>query len=208
MKSKLVNKYKNRILPYKLGKTNEIITANAGLSVFGEFLYGIGLDKAIDANLPKPGSNRGYSSSKYINPLILMLNGGGSSLEDMREISKDIGLREILKMEKIPSSDAYGLWLRRTGRNGGLEKLLSVNNYYFRRYIEKEEKNNYTLDIDATVIKSEKAEAKKSYKGYKGYAPLIGHIAENGLVILDEFREGNVSPSARNMSRILCLKIK
>ncbi len=202
MQAKSQHKLKNRIMPFKLGKTNDIITANAGLSIFGEFLYGIGLNKAIDENLPRPGSNRGYLPSKYVMPLILMLNGGGRALEDIREISNDIGLRELLNIANIPSSDAYGLWLRRTGRNGGLERLQLVNNYYFCRYIEKEDTNNYTLDLDATGIKSEKEEAKMSYKGFKGYMPLLGHIAENGLVILDEFREGNISPSTNNLEFI------
>ncbi|MDT8367558.1 MAG: hypothetical protein RRA15_13940 [bacterium] len=27
----------------------------------------------------------------------------------------------------------------------------------------------------------------------RGYMPLVGHLAENGLVVFDEFREGNDS---------------
>jgi len=39
-----------------------------------------------------------------------------------------------------------------------------------------------------------------TYKGFKGYMPIVGHIAENGLVLGDEFREGNVTPAARNLA--------
>jgi len=42
----------------------------------------------------------------------LMLNGGGRSLEDIRQIRADEGLREIVPLERIPSSDAFGDWLR------------------------------------------------------------------------------------------------
>jgi hypothetical protein len=38
-----------------------------------------------------------------------------------------------------------------------------------------------------------------SYKGFRGYMPMVGHLAENGLVVFDEFREGNDSPGARNL---------
>lgn len=38
-----------------------------------------------------------------------------------------------------------------------------------------------------------------TYKGYTGYMPMVGHLAENGLVIGDEFREGNESPGSRNL---------
>jgi hypothetical protein len=41
-----------------------------------------------------------------------------------------------------------------------------------------------------------------SYKGFKGYMPMVGHLAENGMVVGDEFREGNDSPSARNLEFI------
>jgi hypothetical protein len=58
--------------------------------------------------------------------------------------------------------------------------------------------DGYTLDIDATGIIAEKESAKMTYKGYKGYMPIVGHIAENGLVLGDEFREGNIAPATRN----------
>jgi TusA-related sulfurtransferase len=68
--------------------------------------------------------------------------------------------------------------------------------------MKKEETEGYTLDIDATGIEAEKESAKVTYKGYKGYMPIVGHLAENGLIIGDEFREGNVPPSARNLEFI------
>jgi hypothetical protein len=49
-----------------------------------------------------------------------------------------------------------------------------------------------TLDIDAKIIESHKREAKASYKGITGYQPLTGVWAELGMVIGDEFRDGNV----------------
>ena len=32
--------------------------------------------------------------------------------------------------------------------------------------------------------------------------PIVGHLAENGLVIYAEFRQGNVAPAARNLEFI------
>jgi len=32
--------------------------------------------------------------------------------------------------------------------------------------------------------------------------PMLGHLAENGLVVGDEFRQGNESPAARNLEFI------
>ena len=60
----------------------------------------------------------------------------------------------------------------------------------------------YTLDIDATGIEAEKRAAKMTYKGFPGYMPIVGHLAENGLAVGDEFREGNVAPATRNLAFI------
>jgi hypothetical protein len=188
------------ILPFKVEMTRDLITPHAGLALLGEFAAGLGLLDSVDRYLPKPGSGAGYNPSEYIFPLILMLNGGGRSLEDIRQIRVDGGLREILPLERIPSSDAFGDWLRSMGINGGLYGLEKVNQILLKRGMKYDGIKGYTLDIDATGIVAEKQSAKMTYKGFKGYMPIVGHIAENGLVLGDEFREGNVTPAARNLA--------
>jgi len=48
------------------------------------------------------------------------------------------------------------------------------------------------IDIDATLIQSEKVEAYYTYKGYKGYQPISVWWHDLGLVLYTEFRDGNV----------------
>jgi len=195
------------ILPFKVEMTRDMITPHAGLALLGEFAVGLGLLKAVDRYLPTPGSGAGYNPAEYIFPLILMLNGGGRSLEDTRQIRADEGLREILLLKRIPSSDAFGDWLRGMGVNGGLFCLDKVNRRLLKRAMKYDGLTGYTLDIDATGIEAEKHSAKMTYKGFKGYMPIIGHLAENGMVVGDEFREGNESPSSRNLAFIKhCLR--
>ena len=52
---------------------------------------------------------------------------GGRALEDHLQIREDQGLREVLGLKRIPSSDAIGDWVRRSGHNGCLKELESVN---------------------------------------------------------------------------------
>jgi hypothetical protein len=118
---------KQTVLPFKLEMTRDLITSHAGLALIGEFAVGLGLIEAVNRCMPGPGSGAGYLNSEYIMPLMLMLNGGGRSLEDLREIKSDEGLREILPLQRIPSSDAIGDWLRRTGGYGGLARVEKVN---------------------------------------------------------------------------------
>ena len=113
---------------------------------------GLGLNKALDRYLPGPGSGAGYLVSEHVFPIVLMLNGGRRSLEDSREIREDVGLREILPLMRMPSTDATGDWLRRNGNNGGLERLAKVNRRALKRALKKEKKKGYTLDIDTTGI--------------------------------------------------------
>jgi hypothetical protein len=193
---------KQTVLPFKLEITKDLITSHAGLALFGEFAVGLGIMEMVNRYLPGPGSGAGYQDSEYVLPLTMMINGGGRSLEDLREIRNDEGLREILPLQRIPSSDAMGDWLRRTGSNDGLEGLEKVNHRFLKRGLKRDGIKGYTLDIDATGIEAEKASAKMTYKGYHGYMPMVGHLAENGLILGDEFREGNESPGSRNLEFI------
>ena len=156
-----------------------------------------------DKYFPRPGSGKGYKASEYIFPIVLMLNGGGRSLEDIRVIRDDIGLREILPLQNIPTSDAIGDWLRRVGITGGLSGLEKANQKLLKRGMKYDGIKSYTL----TGIEAEKESAKMTYKGFKGYMPIVGHLAKNGLVVGEEFREGNVPPAKRNLEFIkYCIK--
>ena len=103
------------ILPFKLEITRDTITSHAGLALLGELCVGLGVLSWSDRSLPEPGSGAGYKASEYVFPLVLMLYGGGRSLEDMRVIREDVGLREVLPLRTVPSSDVIGDWLRRIG---------------------------------------------------------------------------------------------
>ncbi len=53
-------------------------------------------------------------------------------------------------------------------------------------------KETATLDMDATLSETHKKEALYCYKKYKAYQPLNFYWAEQGLVLMSEFRDGNV----------------
>jgi len=190
------------LLPFKLEITEEKLTAHAGLAVFGEFGHATAILRQVDKMLKGPGSAVGYKPSQYVEPLMLMLQGGGRSLEDLRIIRSDGALCELMGMQEIPSSDAVGDWLRRQGKGEGLTGLAAVRRLIVRRTLNLSTITDYTLDIDATQIIAEKEGAKITYKGEKGYMPIVGHLAENGLIIEEEFRTGNEAPAARNLEFI------
>jgi DDE family transposase len=59
-----------------------------------------------------------------------------------------------------------------------------------------------TLDMDATLVETQKAEALYGYQHFKAYQPLNTYWAEPGLVLHTEFRDGNV-PAGYEQLRVL-----
>lgn len=190
------------VLPFKLETTEEMLTANAGLALFGEFVRGLGLSRWLAQEMPKPGSGRGYRADTYVTPLVLMLTGGGRSLEDLRMLKGDTALATVLKQDALPSTDALGDWLRRMGEDAGLAGLSRINQRIAATRIRQTGITAHTLDGDASQIVAEKESAHFTYKGEQGYMPMIGHLAEAGVVIHDEFREGNIAPATENLEFI------
>jgi hypothetical protein len=73
-----------RLFNFKLGAAKENLTAHGGLALIAEFNHGIGLGDLVNKYLPQPKSNRGFKPAVFVEALILMLKGGGRSLEDIR----------------------------------------------------------------------------------------------------------------------------
>jgi len=67
---------------------------------------------------------------------------------------------------------------------------------------ENRPQSTATMDMDATLVETEKADALWCYKGYRAYQPFNTWWAEQGLVLHTEFRDGNV-PAGFEQKRIL-----
>jgi len=189
------------VLGFKLEMTQEELTAHGGLALMAEYNHGMGLRGLVDRYLPEPGSNRGYAPSVYVDTLVLMLQGGGRSLEDLRELEREGGLMKLIGRDQIPDPDSVGDWLRRMGDpEKGLGGLGCVRDTLNQRILRWDGRKEYTLDADAMQIEAEKREAHWTYQGLKGYMPMLGFLFETPVCLLDEFREGNVPPQAGQLA--------
>lgn len=170
----------------------------------GEFNHGLGLRQLVDRCLPVPGSNRGYAPSAFVESLILMLQAGGQTLEDLRELEREGALMKLVGREEIPDPDTVGDWLRRMGDpqtdQGGLHGLGQVRDLLNQRMLRRDGIGEYTLDADAMQIQAEKQETAFTYQGAKGYMPMLGFLFETPLCLWKEFHEGNASPGADQLS--------
>jgi len=59
-----------------------------------------------------------------------------------------------------------------------------------------------SLDVDAHLVETAKANAQYCYGGYRAFQPMEVEWAEAGLVLADELREGSV-PNGRGIKEIV-----
>jgi hypothetical protein len=189
------------ILPHKLATTNDQLTSRAGLLAIGQLMDSIQLAERVDKHFPKPKSNRGFMPSTYIQTLVLMQHQGHFHLDEVRHLSEDTALTDVLGLTTIPHASTLGAWLRKTGDSH--ESPLAweaVNKVVLQAALHRRKK--VTLDIDATEIVANKADAHWTYNKNKGYMPMVGHIAETGQVVSCDFRQGNAAPAKENFEFI------
>lgn len=179
--------------PFKVAHSKEAITPRGGLAIYAEFLRHFGIKDMVERLMPEPGSNRGYRAWHYIEPILLMLTGGGRHIEELREIIQDRGLRKLIGLTHIPSPSTVGDWLRRQGRGEGLRKLKQVIAQINRKALMMDTHKEYTFYSDPTIIESNKQDAVMTYLGVKGYRPIITVLNDIPLIMYHEFREGNAT---------------
>ena len=189
------------ILPYKLATTKDQLTSRGGLLAIAQLMDSVSLAERVDQHFPKPQSNRGFSPSAYIRTLILMLHEGGCHLDDVRHLAEDSALRNVLGLDIMPRASSIGAWLRKMGNSPGADKAWeAVNKALLQVALHQVKK--VTLDIDATEVVVNKADAQWTYNKNKGYMPMVGHIAETGQIVACDFRQGNAAPAKENFEFI------
>jgi len=87
------------------------------------------------------------------------------------------------------------------GANEALSGLSRVNRDLLSFVQRRAPQGEATLDMDATLVETNKEEALYCYKKYKAYQPLNVYWAEAGVVAHTEFRDGNV-PADYDLLRV------
>lgn len=207
------------ILPYRIELTPacDEVTAYAGLSLVVEALRVL-VPRRLYKELAKA---LGYKSWKVVRrhheSLMLLIVAGGDCIDDLATLRADPGLSSLLRFKITSPTQAKdfmyrlhqaqdgaalteqddarlsvqgGAQLRAEGP--GLVLLDEVVREIVRQVQIDTPRHRATLDVDATLIESHKAEALKTYKGFDGYQPQMAWWAEHGLWLLDQFRDGNV----------------
>lgn len=137
---------------------------------------------------------RGRSVSSMLFDLMMLPCAGGECIDDLDALRADTGLFRLLGRTVTAPSTAHD-FLREIGP-AGLEDIGGVRRGQLLHVFHSTGIREATLDCDASLFLSKAQRAQRSYKGERGWFPMLAFWAETGMVVHDEFRQGNASPQS------------
>ncbi len=202
-----------------IGGLQERSTPWSGASLVVDLFRRLEMDQVCDKVLPAKGSAKGLKHGQMVESFVLLSALGGECVDDMKRLRDDAGLAGILGY-RPPAPETARQWLDGfhdkslmtelplqgsfiPSESGSVAGLKEISRRAIWAYVENlKPGREVTLDVDAQLIETSKAEAKCCYEGYKAYQPIEVSWAETLLVLADEFRDGNV-PAGKDIARIV-----
>ncbi len=192
----------------------ETLTALGGIPLVVQAFRSLGLPQSIQQHLHVKQRQRGYDDATFVESFVILHATGGECVEDFERLRQDPGLGEMIghglpspraaleflqafhqeekiaeaQQRRLPEQIAY--IPEETPPLAGLGR---VNRDLVQRFGDRvPDQRIATVDQDATIIESHKQQALTTYEGVRGYQPMLAVWAETGLVLADQFRDGNV----------------
>lgn len=202
-------------LPFELDQRAErgLVTAHGGVPLLIEAFRTSGAAAVLDASVVVKRRKRGLLPSQLVEGLFSLWAAGGERCEDLAQLREDTALalllghglpapqtaRDFLEAfdEAVPP-----LWQGATchvpGEGERLQGLAKATRRLIGFVQERAPQAVATIDVDATILESQKRSALATYDGRTGYQPVIALWAEQDVVVADEFRDGNVPAGSGN----------
>jgi len=202
-------------LPFELDQRAEtgFVTAHGGVPLVIEAFRVSGAAAVLDERAVIKRRKRGLSPSQLAEGLFALWAAGGERCEDLAMLREDAALALLLG-HGIPAPQtardfleafeeaAPPLWQGERchipGEGERLQGLGAANRRLIAWLQEHRPQAVATIDVDATILESQKRSALSTYDGRTGYQPVIALWAEQDMVLADEFRDGNVPAGTGN----------
>jgi len=177
---------------FKVEKSECSLTSFAGLPLITDLAHSCGLIKRLNAMGGLWKRKRDYSTADHIMSLVLTLIAGGDRLDDTRLLKND-AIVSALNLVSIPSANTTGAFLKRFSHRttAALAHAALVPAAFALRRLK-----TATIDIDSSLIESDKENAVFTYKKFFGYNPMLAWCPEAEIFLACLFRNGNASPQS------------
>jgi hypothetical protein len=192
----------------------ETLTARGGIPLVVQAFRSLGLPQSVKDQVGVKERDRGYDEATFVESFVILNAAGGECGDDFGRLREDPGLAEMVGHE-LPSPSAALQFLYAFHEDEKIEEakqqrlpkqvayipeetpplvgLGQVNRDLVQRFGPRcPQQHIATVDQDATIIESHKQQALPTYEGPRGYQPMLAVWAETGLVLADQFRDGNV----------------
>ena len=202
-------------LPFELDVRAEagVLTAHGGVPLLIEAFRTSGAAALVDASVVIKRRQRGLTPSQLVEGLFSLWAAGGERCEDLAPLREDAALALLLG-HGLPAPqtardflDAFDqgvppLWQGERchvpGEGERLQGLAKASRRLIAFLQERRPQPVATIDVDATILESQKRAAWPTYDGRTGYQPVVALWAEQDVILADEFRDGNVPAGSGN----------
>ena len=204
--------------PFAIGSKpmRGLLTAQAGLAAFSRALRSLGAPKLCDDHVRIKQPSRGFTVGQQVESLLLLHAAGGDCMQDIERLRQDGAVAKMLGYvapsprcvadfleafhdpEKVAQARAQAQQQQHLSfipqETAALSGLAQAARGVVRAIAARSKKaqTRATIDQDATIIESHKRQAQWTYEGTRGYQPMVAMWVETGLIVADEFRDGNV----------------
>ena len=133
------------VLPYqlKVETHRESLTGLAGLPIYLDLAYVVGLRDAIAEHVQVRSSSQGWTDAQMVTTLILLNLAGGQCVEDLEKLETDPGFAQILHRVEtfgMPRSERRGLERRwRKSRERTVPSVSAMRRYLAAFHVAADE---------------------------------------------------------------------
>lgn len=191
-----------------------LVTAHAGIPLLIELFRQVSAAQVVDEQVVIKQRQRGLKASQMVESLVALWAAGGERCQDLASLRTDTALARLVGYE-LPAANTMRdfldtfheedlpLWHagEKTGvplESAPLHGLSRASGRVVAAVQRQRFERTATLDVDATILESDKRAAAFTYEGTRGFQPVIVLWAEQDLIVHDEFRDGNVPAGCGN----------
>lgn len=191
-------------MEFEIRYTNKEVSPWGGMILLRQMMERMGFGEVISSNgdLPRRGSNRGYDAGTIIEGFMTSVWCGANRFLHTEVTRHDHALGKIFGWKRVPGQDAYKRFFKKFNQ----ARNQRVSDYFYRWIFSNIGFNNFTLDLDSSVITryGEQEGAKKGYNpqkpGRNSHHPLIAFVADVKMVANMWLRSGDTSSSNNFLS--------